>query len=58
MGRKEEDGTVPLLTSSEVERNELYPGVRRVRCGTPAGAGPLVGPAHGHEFVAKMKPYM
>jgi hypothetical protein len=58
MERKEEDGAVPLLTSSEVERNELFPGVRRVRCGNLAGAGPLVGPAHGHDFVAKMKPCM
>ena len=47
-----------LLTSSEVERNESVPGVRRVRCGTLAGADPLVGPAHSHEVFAKMKPCM
>jgi hypothetical protein len=56
--KKEGDGIVSLLTSSEVERNELVPGVRRVRCGTLAGAGPLVGRAHSHELVAKMKPCM
>jgi hypothetical protein len=58
MERGEGDGTVSLLTSSEVERNELVPGVGRVRCGTLAGAGPLVGPAHSHELVAKVKPFM
>jgi len=56
--RKEWDGIVSLIASSEVERNELVSGFRWVRCGTLAGASPLFGPAHSHELVAKMKPCM